>query len=180
MQCCLPTLAWEWEEERRRPGAISLEPDDGAESFDRSIEGLTETPFPGQNANQRLPIRILISFLPSFRSRSRKRRENALIVRSFSVAIVDRLERKAREGTDSGREGEGRTGKNPVASNERILHFPRTEFIHSAEKLRLRLFLSSVVGCRSLALVRSFVVVRFSGLWEGGRSRSSSSSSSCE
>ena len=66
MQRCLPTLAWEWEEERRRPGAISLEPDDGAESFDRSIEGLTETPFPGQNANQRLPIRILISFLPSF------------------------------------------------------------------------------------------------------------------
>lgn len=70
---------------------------------------------------------------------------------------MDRLERKAREGTQSGREGEGRTGKNPVASNERILHFPRTEFIHSAEKLRLLLFLSSVVGCRSLALVRSLL-----------------------
>ena len=64
MQCCLPTLAWEWEEERRRPGAISLEPDDGAESFDRSIEGLTESPFPGQNANQRHSIRTMILFLP--------------------------------------------------------------------------------------------------------------------
>ena len=152
--------------------------------IDRSIEGLTETPFPGQNANQRLPIRILISFLPSFLPQPKPEKEgkcpHCSFVRSFSVAIVDRLERKAREGTQSGREGEGRTGKNPVASNERILHFPRTEFIHSAEKLRLLLFLSSVVGCRSLALVRSFVVVRFSGLWEGGRSRSSSSSSSCE
>ena len=107
MQCCLPTLAWEWEEERRRPGAISLEPDDGAESFDRSIEGLTETPFPGQNANQRLPIRILISFLPSAAEAGKGGKMPSLFVCSFVQRRHRGSARKKGEGGDSVREGGG-------------------------------------------------------------------------
>ena len=71
--------------------AVSLEADDGAESSDRLNERLTEPnpPFPGQNANQRHSIRILIFFLPLLANAGNVG-ENTLSVRSFSVAM-DRL-----------------------------------------------------------------------------------------
>ena len=105
--------------------AVSLEADDGAESSDRLNERLSEPnpPFPGQNANQRHSIRILIFFL-SFLANPGNVGENTLFVRSFSVAM-DRLERKAKVG------GGGPRGRLELEKIQRnILHFPRIDFIH--------------------------------------------------